>query len=127
MNDYEVEALIDYELREDDPEYDDTDDNPLASREENFNCTVIFDPDQYWCELLPGQESAVYGEPHCRLFYDLYHNHYGGKRRSLSFQDCLRIGKIFIDVQVQQQYCFDLEKGEWIKSWRLNEKNDTQG
>lgn len=36
----------------------------------------------------------------------------GGKRRMLSFQDCLRIGKIFVDVQVQQQYCFDLEKGE---------------
>jgi hypothetical protein len=104
MYDYEIEARIDFILREDDPEYDEDDDNILTTREDSLK----YQRDECRtddCERM-GPE-RLRAEPHCWQFHDLYDHDYGDESPSLSFRDCLRIGKILIDVQVWQQYSFD--------------------
>lgn len=64
-------------------------------------------------------ESAVYvrqierkfAEPHCWLFHDLNDHAYGPASPMLSLEDCLRIGRIHVDVQIWQQYVFDAQGG----------------
>jgi len=101
--DYELEIKLYYILREDDPEYAEDDDNFLTKREEvwidpdDFN--PAFDCPSHWPE-------ALRAEPHCWLFYDLYENGYGPEFPKLSLKDCLRVGKVWVDVQAWQQYMF---------------------
>lgn len=125
VNDSGIVARIEYVLREDDPEFDESDDNLLTVREENLECSAMFDPDDDWGEHLSGQASAVNGTPHCWLFHDLYDHSYGRTNsRAMSLRECLRIGKIFIDVEVQLQYCFDMENGAWVKHWPADKSSD---
>jgi hypothetical protein len=105
MYDYEIEACIDYQLREDDPDYAEDDDNYIATRTEPIKTQWGWQREERSSSSsLP---SALLAEPHCWLFEDLYSVDYGVKSPRLSFQDCLRIGRIFVDVQVWQQYQFD--------------------
>jgi len=105
MYDYEIEACIDYQLREDDPDYSEDDDNYIATRTEPIK--------KQWGWQREGRSSssclpsALLAEPHCWLFEDLYSVCYGVMSPRLSLRDCLRIGRIFVDVQVWQQYQFD--------------------
>lgn len=105
MYDYEIGAQIDYILRENDPEYDESDDNILTTREESLRCQREERFADYSEHIGP---DGLRAEPHCWHFHDLYDHDYGGESPSLSFRDCLRIGKILIDVQVWQQYSFDV-------------------
>lgn len=105
LYDYEIEAHIDFILREDDSEYDEADDNILTTRNE-----CLKDPRGHTCDdcAEPIGPDGLRTEPHCWLFHDLYDHDYGEESPRLSFRDCLRIGKILIDVQVWQQYCVDV-------------------
>lgn len=105
MYDYEIEARIDFILREDDPEYDEADDNILTTRQETLK-----DPRWHLCNDCsePIGPEGLRAEPHCWQFHDLYDHDHGEESPRLSFRDCLRIGKILIDVQVWQQYCVDV-------------------
>lgn len=105
MVDYEIEAIVHFVLREDDPDYDEDDDNFLTTRteplkhlrrQEDENITETISPEGWLAE------------PHCRLFRDLYEFDYGIESPRLSFHDCARIGRILIDVQVWQQYDFNV-------------------
>lgn len=105
MFDYEIEVLLDFILREDDPEYQDDDDNILTQRRDSLkrletDLHADFTPP--WCP------AGLQAEPHCWRFHDLYDHEYGVESPRLSYRDCLRIGSIWIDVQVWQQYDFDL-------------------
>ncbi len=118
MIDYEIEVRIDYVLRGDDPDYAEDDDNYLTTRHESLKRMDNYLPDDentdYAKSYIP---EALRAEPHCWLFYDLYDHEHGIEGPRLSFRDCLRIGQIFIDVQVWQQYSFDVDKGEWNTHW----------
>jgi hypothetical protein len=52
------------------------------------------------------------GEPHCWLFHDLYDHSYGFSKPSVPLRDCLRIGKIWVDVVIRQQYYLDRTSSE---------------
>src|ERR1035437_4790279 len=107
MYDYEIDARLDYQLREDDPDYAEDDDNYIATRTEPIKEPWGWErEDHSSSSSLP---SALLVEPHCWLFEDLYSIGYGVKSPRLSFRDCLRIGRIFVDVQVWQQYQFDAQ------------------
>lgn len=106
MFDYEIEARIDYQLRQDDPDFDEDDDNYLSTRTEYLTRLSGLEEEDFTEPYLP---AALRAEPHCWLFHDLYDHSYGPESPRLSFQDCLRIGHIFVDIQVWQQYVFDAQ------------------
>jgi hypothetical protein len=104
MYDYEIEACIDYQLREDDPDYAEDDDNYIATRSEPIKKQWGWQREERSSSSrLP---SALLAEPHCWIFEDLHSVCYGVMSPRLSLRDCLRIGRIFVDVQVWQQYQF---------------------
>lgn len=105
MFDFEIDADIAYMLREDDPEYIEDGDNYLTTRNE---CLKI-DPDSEirdWAE--PHIQASLRAEPHCWYFHDLYDHDCGPKSPKVPLRDCLRIGTIVVDVQILQQYVFDV-------------------
>lgn len=104
MYDYEIEARLDFILREDDLEYHEDDDNILTTRYEFLKHRRA---DQYTDHAETLGPEGLRVEAHCWQFHDLYDHDYGDESPSLSFRDCLRIGTILIDVQVWQQYSFD--------------------
>lgn len=105
MSDYEIDALLHFVLREDDPDFDEDCDNFIATRDE-------------YLKHLPPQELESFAEsdvpkgllmePHCWLFHDLYDHDHGIDSPRVSLRDCLRIGAIRVDVQVTRQYDFDV-------------------
>lgn len=109
--DYEILARIDYILHDEDPEYDGDDDTILTTREESLKGRHRL-PDR---EIPFGTGALPDSEPCCWLFHDLHDHSAGLRAPALALRDCLRIGKIFIDVQVWHQYAFDLDKNEWTK------------
>lgn len=108
MYDYEIEIIIDYYLRDDDPDYREDDDNILTTRNTWFHDFEEVPDLQYdWAESC-FNFPELRAEPHCWLFHDLYDHDYGAESPKLSLEDCLRVGKVFVDVQVWQQYQFDV-------------------
>ena len=105
MYDYEIEARLDFILREDDPDYSEDDDNILTTRRESLRHQQSREHTDYAESICPENLRA---EPHCWRFHDLYDHAYGEDAPSLSFRDCLRVGRVFIDVEVWQQYDFEL-------------------
>jgi hypothetical protein len=122
MTDYEIEVEIAYVLREDDPEYDDNDDNYLTERYESAKreAFTVNDFNRTFSE-------APWLGPHCYLLHDLYDRSYGQTKPALSLRDCLRIGRIYVDVQVWQQYYLDVITGKWEKSYRTDHNIANQG
>jgi len=102
------EARIAYVLREDDPDFDEDEDNYLTERTELLKYRYDYGEraDRLSGEI--AEPGSLWSEPHCWLFHNLYDRGYGIESQRLSFRDCLRIGRIFIDVQVWQQYDFDI-------------------
>lgn len=108
MCDYELCVRIYYQLREDDPEYREDDDNFLTERSFSIkNPEENLDFEEWNCRPLP---TDLRNEPHCWLFYDLYDHEHGLEKPALSFHDCLRIGIIWVDMDISQQYMFELGK-----------------
>ena len=106
MYDYEIEVRIDYQLREDDPAFAEDDDNYLTTRRDSLKVEFESD-DEDWSESY--MQPSLRAEPHCRLFHDLYDHAYGRESPRVPFRDCLRIGTVFVDVQIWQQYYFDVD------------------
>ena len=107
MYDYEIEARIDYQLREDDPDFAEDDDNYLSTRTASLKSSLSgWAREDCAYSYLP---AGLLVEPHCKLFQDLYSNSYGAEAPRLSFRDCLHIGRIFVDVQIWQQYEFNAQ------------------
>lgn len=120
MADYEIEAELHYTLREDDPEWSDDSDNFLTQRTESLkgSATCVMSDD--FRENRPGMEE-VNTEPHCWLFHDLYDHRYGLTKPDVPLLDCLRLGKVWVDVVIRQQYWLNLETGEWDKDHPTSE------
>lgn len=118
MYDYEIDAGIAYVLREDDEEAVEDDDNILTHRDEmlkDMARTRILADGMDHRESGRPDMAQLDGEPHCWLFHDLYDHSYGFSKPSVPLRDCLRIGKILVDVVIRQQYCLDIATGEWYK------------
>jgi hypothetical protein len=130
MRDYEIEARIDYQLREDDPNFAKDDDNYLSTRTVSLKSSLYgWEGDDCAHSHLP---AGLLLEPHCKLFQDLYSNSYGAEAPRLLFNDCLRIGRIFVDVQIWQQYEFNAQDGALTmtsnptSSWSENLQQQTR-
>lgn len=102
MYDFEIEAVFNYVLRDDDADYDEDDDNFLSSQQHTFRCPVVFE--DTICTI-PFQPPRLCSEPLCWLFHELRHP-LMTRAPQLSLRDLLRIGRIYVDVQVWQQYDF---------------------
>ncbi|MBW8066451.1 MAG: hypothetical protein GJU73_03310 [Ferrovum sp.] len=103
LDDFEIEAKVTFCLREDDSEFREDDDNILTGR-------------KYYIPKDSAEESHFYSaadwgisamhvgiENHCYIFHDLYDHSWGPGRQQLSFRDILRIGQIWIDIEIQAQ------------------------
>lgn len=115
--DFEIEAKIDYQLRDDDPEYDENSDNYISRRSESLAIANENDKTaQDWrCCLTPEPFKA---EPLSWLLHDLTEHGFGLESPAVRPRECLRIGTVFLDIQVWWQYAFDLDSGKWIKRYR---------
>jgi hypothetical protein len=61
-----------------------------------------------WRIYVPSME-AINTEPHCWLFHDLNDHDYGFNKSRVPLQDCLRLGEVWVDVVIRQQYWLNLE------------------
>lgn len=117
MVDYEIDAKIDYVLRESDPEFDDDHDNILSSRVDHlFGKSGLSRTEDDWRSTVTPVPFRK--EPLSWLLHDLIEHDYGLDSPRLSARDCLRIGSIFLDIQVWWQFHYDVDSGKWVKTWR---------
>jgi hypothetical protein len=118
LDDYEIDATLYFILDENDPTFDEDDDNTLTQREislKRYNRKYGLGDGldhRLPCRQFPGVLNEV---PHCWLFYDLYEHSYGLKQPSLTFQDCIRVDSIWIDVAVRHQATLDIKSGKWVQ------------
>lgn len=90
MQDFNLDRVITFYLREDDPEYEEDDDNILLQIEDIFIENDDLDMDF--------SESVTFsGEKHCYLYHQLY-DHFG-----LDWRDLLRIGSLYVDIKIEEQ------------------------
>jgi hypothetical protein len=120
MWDYEIEAKIDYQLREDDPEYDENMDNYLSSRSEHLARRWGGEniSEDWRGSLTP---EPFRHEPLSWLLHSLTEHGHGPEGLRVDARNCLRIGTVFLDIQVWWQYAFDVTEGKWVKRWRKPE------
>jgi hypothetical protein len=122
--DYEIDVVFHYTFREDDPEWNEDSDNFIAKRKSSLNGTSKSSSKRDdWREYRPGME-AINTEPHCWLFHDLYDHSYGLTSPNVPLRDCLRLGELWVDIVIRQQYWLNLETGDWEKKSE-GEKNST--
>lgn len=108
MVDYEMDACLSYHLREDDPAYREDDDNIVTERRHGMRTLDLFEMD--WTVTAP---PWLQTGNHCYLFHDLYDHRdsFGGEDRAhpwQPFKTCLRIGSVWVDVKVRQQYSYEV-------------------
>lgn len=89
-----------YFLSEQDPEYSEEGDNILTERRYLFT--------KRWGETIDEDENYEeidnFGiENHCYLFHDLYDHEYDPGMERISLKDMLRIGSVWVDVEVVPQ------------------------
>lgn len=106
MNDYELEAVITYHLRQDDPEYRADDDNILVEQTEYFTGISLDAGGRNRTLLADGQNHNDHpeDETHCWLYHDLYDH------RNLDWVDMPRIGEVWLEIKVVKQYFYGQEK-----------------
>lgn len=110
MTDYEVEAEVRFHLRDGDPGSQDHSDNQVAQVEISHG--------EHATEQWPDGYDSRCPVPHGGLFHEL--RLYGGYRMSrIDYRDMLRIGSVWLDVNVTHQFQFDIDAGRWIKRYEL--------
>jgi len=113
MVDFELDAKLGYVLREDDSEYREDSDNYLTEREESIKRQKdVYQLDGYGGSQLSDVD-GMHSEAHCWLFHDLYDHSYGLTMPKVPLRDCLRLGKVWVDVVIRQQYLLNLDTGAW--------------
>lgn len=103
MQDFNLDIVFTFYLREDDPEYEEDDDNILMQiRESTFDYNLPDRDDHgfgitstYYC----GEYRDDYeeGQHHCYMYHELYAYSY------LDWSDLLRIGDIYVDIKIEEQ------------------------
>ena len=116
-DDYEIDVTLYFVLREDDPDFDDSDDNFITQRNFSLNGrgrTYIGDGQDHR-EIVPYFPTKLNETAQCWLFHDLYDHCYGLEQPALSLLDCLRVGTIWVDVAVRHQATLNIESGKWVQ------------
>lgn len=107
--DYDINAQIDYFMREDDPAWSSESDNILAIR--NVCLREVSDEDFFNTNFNELASPEFQGEHHCWLFHDLYSHSYGPDRPANPLRECLRIDSVVVDIKVLRQYQLDIDSG----------------
>lgn len=110
IGDYEIELKVECWLREDDPAYREDDDNILATLKEDLK--PLQDPDDDFglddginhsiAQFIDGH--PMQGEFHCWLYHRLYDH------TDLEWEDLLRIGHIWVEIEVWYQHCCAVDR-----------------
>ena len=102
LSDYEIELEVTVWLREDDPAYQEDDDNILAALRESlkpvFAPRVLLRDGTNYNAFQQMDGHPMQKEVHCYLYHRLYGH------TDLWFDDMLRIGRIWVDIQVWYQH-----------------------
>jgi|SRR3989338_4113958 len=88
MRDFNLDRVITFYLREDDPEYEEDDDNILIEIHD-----IFIENDDLEMDF----SESFTGEKHCYLYHQLYDHFY------LDWRDLLRIGSLYVDIKIDEQ------------------------
>ena len=108
IQDYEIDYEISFYLMEEDPEYKEYEDNILATLNEPLERYLEPNCDFGICDGINhneyrDRENHIFKDDfHCWLFHCLYHH------TELEWNDLLRIGSIWTDIQVVYQNDIEL-------------------
>ena len=100
INYYEIEAIVEFFLKRDDPQFSEYYDNTLAEFNERLSFLKYADAsnlasEENWNNLsLPDIDHPDQQEHHC-LFYNKLYDH-----ARLSWDNMLRIGDIWVDINI---------------------------
>ena len=123
MADYKIETRLHYTLRESDLEWNEDSDNVLTTREEPLkNNHKRLRPVE--ANELTLNNSALDADQRCWLLRDLYEHSYGLTKPRVPLQDCLRLGEVWVDVIIKQQYWLNLDTGQWEKVAKTSQSNE---
>lgn len=114
MYDYKLDFRMDFILQENDPFFDQNDDNILATRIHHSTFLKRCQTDEKTAIFADAPSEKFLSKPHCWLFHDLYDHSYGPNSPCLPLKDCLRIGSVWVDLEITQQYEFDMARGEMV-------------
>lgn len=115
MFDYEIDAEVHFDLRDDDAGYREDGDNTLAEIDDCLRRAGEQWPDGY---------EQSFPIPHGSLLHEL--RLYGGYARTeVDYRDMLRIGYVWTDIVVHYQYCYDVVQRRWIKRFEREAGNGT--
>lgn len=93
LNDFNLDYVISFYLRADDPEYEQDDDNILMQIHE-----ILIEREGTDQDCVNYAESSEFtGEQHCYLYHQLYAHCY------LDWRDLLRIGALYVDIKIEEQ------------------------
>jgi len=104
INDYEIECSVEFYLHEDDPAYSEDEDNILAEFTEGISLLRYADhsllaSDENWNDLsLPDLDNPDQREHHGWFYHQLYDH------TKISWEDMLRIGDIWVDINITLQH-----------------------
>jgi len=127
MADFEIEANLSYVLRENDPEYEEDRDNILTKRKIRITRPGNFSNNMDWCDFPTGMLPELRNDPHCWLFHDLYDHSHDLADRRLNLHDSARVGEIWVDICIQQQYFLDIDSGEWVNPFERVARAGAEG
>ena len=100
MNEFNLEYVITFYLREDDPEYEDADDNILTELQSSY--FIHEDRERDWGFGATHIDHALSmkcfaDECHCYTFHQLYDH------CRLDWRDLLRIGYLYVELKIDEQ------------------------
>ena len=104
INDFEIECTVEFYLNEDDTAYSDEDDNLLAEFNEGVallryaDHSLLASEENWNDQSIPDIDNPDLNEHHCWFYHQLY-DHAG-----LSWDDMLRIGDIWVDINLMLQH-----------------------
>jgi len=104
INDYEIDCTVDFYLRDDDPEYDDNDDNIIASFTEELGMLKYADQsllasEENWNDFGLEEIDNPGNKEHHHWFYHQLYDH-----TKIKWEDMLRIGDIWVDINITLQH-----------------------
>lgn len=112
LQDFEIDVELQHMLSASDRDYaEGASDNVLTVQDYRAWNSDLHTLD--WREVCRHEE--LNSEPHCYLFHDLYDHGGHGLYPATPPKECLRIGTLFLNVQVTYQFEMNLETGRWEK------------
>ena len=104
INDYEIECTVYFYLNENDPAYSDEEDNLLAEFTEGVGLlryadhSLLASTDNWNDCSIPDMDDPDKNEHHCWFYHQLYDH------SKLSWENMLRIGDIWVDINLMLQH-----------------------